>query len=263
MSDMTNKIWRRKYLAFLHFITVICIMIGLVIHVGGWIGRDIWSSMFGKSYVSESKTTSGGSAPGAFTEIDADLAIGDITIKTGSDYDVSYDNYPEDLAPVIKYDNGTLKITQKNKRTGWSFNQNFTKGGEIVVTVPADAKLSLDMDLSMGAFEAKDITFDTVDIHASMGAIDLKNCTTYKLDLTADMGSITVDGGAFNYGNMDANMGSIDIDADFNDLEADCDMGSIDIKTSSDVSALRLALETDMGSITINGSDYGRTYKSR
>ena len=61
-----------------------------------------------------------------------------------------------------------------------------------MVTVPEDAKLSVDMDLSMGAFTAKDITFDEADIHASMGAIELKNCTCYKLDLTADMGSITI-----------------------------------------------------------------------
>ena len=260
---MTNKIGRRKYLTFLHFITVVCIMIGLVIHVGGWIGRDIWSSMFGRSFVNESKTTSGSSTPGAFTEINADLAIGDITIKTGSDYDVSYDNYPEDLAPVIKYDNGTLKITQKNKRTGWSINPNFAKSGEIVVTVPADAKLSLDMDLSMGAFEAKDVTFDEVDLNASMGSVEFNNCTSYKLDINASMGSITVNGGSFNSAAIDANMGSIDIDADFNDLKADCDMGSIDIRTSKDVSELRLALDTEMGSITINGSDYGRSYKSR
>ena len=262
MSDMSNRTWRRKYISFLHFITVICILFGLLIHVGGWIGRDIWNSMFGKSFVNEGKTTSGGQAPGAFTEIDAQLAIGGITIKTGSDYNVSYDNYPEDLAPTINYENGTLKITQKSKRKGWSFNQNFSKSGEITVTVPADAKLSLDMDLSMGAFEAQDVTFDKVDINASMGSIELNNCTSYKLDLKASMGSITVDGGSFNSAGLDADMGSIDIDADFNDLEADCDMGSIDIKTQKDVSELRLDLETEMGSITINGSDYGRTYKS-
>ncbi len=260
---MTNKIWRRKYLAVLHFITVACIMIGLVIHVGGWIGKDIWNSMFNKSFESESRTTSGGEAPGAFNEINADLAIGDFTIETGSDYNVSYDNYPEDLAPVIKYENGTLKITQKNKRKGWSLNQNFSKSGKIIVTVPTEATLSLDLDLSMGAFTAKDLTLDKVKVNASMGSIEFKNCYSYKLDLEAAMGSITIDGGSFDSATMDANMGSIEVDADFEDLEADCDMGSIEISTENNVSDLRLSLNTDMGSITINGSDYGNKYKSR
>ena len=260
---MTNKIWRRKYLTFLHFITVICIMIGLVIHVGGWIGKDIWNSMFGKSFVSESKTTSGGGAPGAFDEINADLAIGDILIETGSDYNVSYDNYPEDLVPEIKYDNGTLKITQKNKRTGWNFNQNFTKSGKIVVTVPTEATLSLNIDLSMGAFTAKNVALDKVEVNSSMGSVDFKNCNSYKLDLQAAMGSITIDGGSFDSASIDANMGSIEVDADFEDLEADCDMGSIEISTSNNIEDLRLSLNTDMGNITINGSEYGTKYKSR
>ena len=273
--------WKKTYIGLLNAATVICIILGLFIHVGGWIGSDLIKGFMGigRTISSEERTaTSREQSLGSFDKIEGTVAIGNVVFEYGDDYGVSYENYPEGEVPNMKLSGSTLKIEQKaSNRWGVKDIKSRFSGAKVTVTVPKGTAVEVDLTLNMGAVEAEDITLGKVKLDADMGAITMKNVTARKLDLNADMGAITLEKTTFEDGNMKAamggisledvtfddcelkaDMGGITVQGSFSDLEADCDMGGIDVQYDND--DCELDLNADMGGVTVNGESVGRKY---
>ncbi|MCR5417772.1 MAG: DUF4097 domain-containing protein [Lachnospiraceae bacterium] len=279
--------WKRTYIGLLNAATVICILLGIIINVGGWIGSDIFRAFTGfgsdSSRTSESSSTvtrNADDAIGAFDKVEGSIDAGNVKFVYGDDYGFSYENYPEKEVPKAELNGKTLKITQKakNKKRIGDFSNSF-KGAEIVITLPKEMAVDVDLHLSMGAVETKGVTFGDVKLDADMGSIELDTVTIKDMDLTADMGAITVEDSVFSEGDikasmggielknvtfdeadLEADMGGIKIDGSFNDLKAKCSMGGIDV--TADDSDAKMNLSADLGGITVNGQSVGRNYKN-
>jgi len=275
--------WKRTYIGLLNTVTVICIILGCIIHIGGFIGADILKSLFDTGRTGSN--IEGGTAGfeetlKAFDKIEGELAIGSLTIKYGDDYTVSYENYPEKEVPTWKVSGGTLKISQKTKKA-WKLGgmKNGYNGAEVVITIPKDATPDVSLEMNMGTLKAeKGMTFGDVNLDADMGSIELTGCRAKDLELNADMGAITIEntsfdeadinasmGGitlkdvTFDEADLKADMGSIEVSGTFEDLEAKCSMGSIEV-TNHNKDA-KLDLKADMGDVSYNGEPVGKSYK--
>ena len=278
MSSTTDTMWKQRFVRRLNSITIICIIIGCIIHIGGFITGGILSSLF--SFRSGTTTVGRGeqAATGSFSKLDCSLAIGDLIIQPGDEYSYEYKNYPSGKEPEIKLKNGTLEIRQKGNLDLWTNNKSY-KDSQVIITVPAESGITADLKISMGQVEMNDLKLGDVKINANMGEVILKKCTTADIDIDANMGGINLTECDFLMGDLDANMGSINIlnssflqadcDSDmgsitvsgyYNDLTADCDMGSIDVESEN--SDTKFDLDTDMGSVRVNGRDQGNKYKN-
>ena len=78
--------------------------------------------------------------------------------------------------------------------------------------------------------------------------------------INADMGSITLDNVTFSKAELSASMGSITVSGSFDELEAKCDLGGMEVESKNDNA--ELDLKTEMGGISYNGQDVGRSYKT-
>ena len=277
---MTTNEWRKKYVRGINTATLICIVFFGISHLIGFffnglkgLTAGIIPSVFGKTNVSSQLESTG-----AFDSIVGKLSVGDLHIVTGDGYSVEFKDYPSGKEPSVDIDGGKLRI--QSKSSGWSlFSGDFSSDASLIITVPADALDKVELELDMGSIEIDGVRTGDLNIEANMGGITVKNCAAEKLDLNADMGSITVDntdfskgsfdadmgavkitGSSFNSAECDAGMGSIDVDGTFDELEADCGMGSVKVRNSN--TNAKYDLSTDMGSVTVNGTDQGNKYKS-
>ena len=150
----------------------------------------------------------------------------------------------------------------------------------MIITVPKDPEMkSLDLDMDMGSAELTDVYAKNLTVEADMGSIEIANSEFGVIDIAADMGSITLDNVIFSQGSCEADMGSIemtgasfervvctadmgsiDIDGSFEDIEADCSMGSVTITTTEDLDKISFDLSADMGDVTVNGKNQGNKY---
>ncbi|MCR4650339.1 MAG: DUF4097 domain-containing protein [Lachnospiraceae bacterium] len=281
MADEKNCTgWQKRYISIINAITVLCIIIGLMVNVFGWIGNDIINSL-GKLNIpgivsmdnlSDEKAEPVRTTCEAFKEIDGKLAIGNVIIKEGPDYGYSYENFYADEVPEIKVIDGELKINQKSKNKNRSNN-----GASVEITIPDGKAVEVDLALDLGSLEAEGVTFDSAEMEMNLGAIELKGVTAKVLDLDANMGAVDLKETEFGKGDIeasmggislidvrfdsckiDASMGGIDVSGDFRDLTAHCSMGGMEIDCKNENASMQLT--AGMGEIVVDGKSVGRKY---
>ncbi|MCR4641004.1 MAG: DUF4097 domain-containing protein [Lachnospiraceae bacterium] len=277
---MNTSEWRKRYVRRLNAVTIIIIIVFGISHLMGFffnglkgLTAGIIPSVFGKKAV-----TSQLESTEAFTSIEGKLPIGDLEIVAGDGYSVEFKNYPSGKEPSVEISGDKLRIQGKSYSWGL-FSNDFPSNCSMIITIPHGAIGNIELEMDMGSISMEGINAADVNLEANMGGITLKNCHTEKLDLNADMGSIIVDSVQFTKGSFDADMGaikitdgrferaecdagmgSIDIDGEFDELTADCGMGSIDVKNSN--ANAKYVLDTDMGSVKVNGTDQGNKYRN-
>ena len=284
-----NEAWKKKYLRRLNNITVIVIVVFSILHFGGFAIKGVWNvsknltssflGLFGFQSSGNSRVVDSGiSQTDSFNRIEGTLDLGDISIVYGDDYCVEMKNYTEDTIPTAEISNGTLKLKQKQKKKD-VFGNNLPNNAMVIITLPEGTEPELDLKLSMGSMDLKNLSMQKVKLDLNMGSISLSDCEMDDVNISADMGAVDLNSCSFDEGSFDANMGGItlrncsfdsaDCDADmgaitvsgsFDELTADCDMGSIDVSNSREDA--KYELDADMGRITVNGKDQGGKYKN-
>lgn len=263
---MENKNWSKKYMLILWTITLVVIVCGLAYNIGG----------FGMHLVSKSSAeyTDYDFSKEKFSSIEVDVDATDLDISYGDTYMVS-SNIPEKYQPVIKVNEGKLKIQNKKFKQNFNSIKSLEDECNIEIIVPKGTKLdNVEIDVDAGDIDIKDIEGKKLEISADAGDIDVANInfevTTIsadagsitaedsnigKLTIEADLGGIDIKNTDFTYGKLAADMGDITIDGSFEELDAYCDLGSIDI-TTPDPDRDKMNLDISLGSITVNGKNW-------
>ncbi len=169
-----------------------------------------------------------------------------------------------------------LYKVKNNKLTfddsSWSFFRigfgNNTKHDDYInIYYPEGADLNkLIADLDMGSLEIKDASLDKLDIDLDMGSLEISNSKIDDIDSDLDMGSISIDNGYFSNASFELDMGDLDISnvSVGRELSANLDMGSATVflqqNDGGDVD-YGFDLESDMGSVTLNGNKKGKSYQ--
>lgn len=212
-----------------------------------------------------------------FRSLDVKTDAAAIELVSDSDsYYVDYSLINDD----IKIDNKDGRLTLEHKNHNL-FGFNLGDDSFIKVHVPKGASFD-DIKLTgdTGAVKMKDISCSTAWLEADTGTVTLENSTTGDATLTTDTGAVHVTNSTVEKSlNAEADTGSIklidstlndivvDTDTgsfhvngtDFNTIEANLDTGSINIEAPGSRDDYSLELETDTGSVKINGSKEGKS----
>ena len=281
MNSQNNKGGKNAYLIILSIITVACILVGAMWHIGGFFGKG-FKGFKGFNFNLGNVVT--WSDPGdnvhekanldAFDSIDVSLGIGEFILKEGSSYEISYD-YPEKWVP--EYSISGKKLTVKHPKH-LSFNTAGSVDAKVVITVPKgtvldeiDVNCSLgdidisdvnceryDIDESLGEITVKNVTCDDMFADNSLGSIQLINVNANKLEANLSMGDLTVKDSDIDTVDCGNSMGSVEFEGKCKSLNIDNSMGDIKVTTDSDWKG---KLQTDMGEIEYNGENYGTKLK--
>ena len=256
------------YLTLLTVVTVICIIIGCVLHLG--FGFFSWGTK---------KMTNDETATESFKDISLELDTGGVKIEKGTGFSVSY-SYPSNALPEIKVSDGKLVVKQKMKNINPKNMECY-----LTITVPEGEVLgSVDGDLDVCSFEIHGISFDKsseINITTDVGSIEFTDCTFGDLKLDADVGNIILDACTFkkltangDVGDIEINKctfdsagcktdtGSINVSGSFSDLICKCDIGSITVETDKPGNDETMDLKVSGGDITVNGADCGTSYRT-
>ena len=108
----------------------------------------------------------------AFSKIEVELDMGDVSVMPTGEYDISFSG---EYASLLDYelDGDTLRITG----TALSAMEFFTSGDQaaVVIGIPGGSAL------------------DTVDIHTAMGQVELGGFTANSLTVSTDLGNVSLD----------------------------------------------------------------------
>ncbi len=230
---------KKAYLTILTIVTIFCVIIGSLIHLGPFINSrssvKIPIPSFGKSKaVTLEKSISG---------VDCaviDIECVDLTIDThdGDDIFISYDGQ-EDLCPVIEVESSTLNLTQNKIRK----IKTSKKGSKLTVSLPKDKKMEIiEVDGDMANINVSQINAQSVTLDADMANVSCINSDTEVLTVNTDMGNVTLD------------------ELSFKNLSVDTDMGSVSVKSSKSLDDYSFDCSADMAAVTINGKTTSGDY---
>ena len=248
---------KRIYLAIITTITVLCVIIGSVVHVTAFMvrmGKDgdrMFS--FGKSSKKVTETLS----ESRFSDLKIDMDLGNIVIKSGSVANVEW-NGSEELKPEVTAAGNDLTIRQKGRKILNSGALNNT----LTVTVPEPlGKMEIETDL--GNLEADGLTADKAKINLSAGNAIVKGSSFGDLNIEADAGNIELGEVSATKIDLDSDAGNIQgsVAGDFKSLKANTDVGNIELQFDCERSDLNLELKTSLGDVAVNGEKTGNNTK--
>lgn len=142
------------------------------------------------------------------TNLDIDMAFGELIIKPGKILNVEAKNVPSDFS--CKTENNTLKICSDGKNfsfSGGSWNS------KIILTVPADFQFeNVDIDFSCGEVNFTDLTANnSFRLDSGCGEITLKNVQLNDADISLGVGEIDVNGVLSGKSSLDNGIGEIEV----------------------------------------------------
>jgi DUF4097 and DUF4098 domain-containing protein YvlB len=252
----------KLYITIITIITIVAIIVGLYIHV--FSGSN--------PFASHKTVTDTVAFDGAPSEMSVNFDVGAIYMSYGDEFKVDY-TLPENRVPEIKFDNGELKIVQKGNVTDFGIG-NFGNHDvyKIEVTVPTGTKLeNVSVEADAGDVKIKDFNGDSIKVDTDAGNLELGSVSFTDVTINADAGNVKIDQCTFN--NFESNVDAANIklfSTTIDDVKIEADAGNVtadkctikggrittdfgNIKLDGDVSNVKT--KTDLGNVTINGSD--------
>ena len=237
---------KKTYLGILTIITIVCIFSGLLYHVGHGLigfatGRDYFSW---DNWDDEESATAGGveqQTLDAFTAIEAESAVMDLTIQTGDSYSIRCDA-STGLMPKYSVQDGKLIISQKSVSFHfvWGFNNQRC---HVTVTVPQGTVLTnVQTDAATGDTNISGIETQTSSVKSNTGDINIRDSKLGDTVIKTDTGDVEARDCSFTSGDISSSVGDIEVDSD------------------TDLSTWKLDLETSVGDVEVNNDDRGKSF---
>ena len=228
---------KKIYLGIIYSVTAVCMVVGIIINVWGISSKGY--TIFGHSR----NTVTYDEDLSSFDTLDIDMSFGNIYIKKGTSFHVSYTGN-KNYIPEYSISGNKLTIEQKNIRHSL-INVGFSNTkSELTITIPSDITLeSLGLDINAGNVSIADIKSSIINADIDMGNLEISGCE-------------------FNTCKGDVNMGNAKISqCSFNNISLSVDMGNATIKpVTSDKYGYNLT--TDLGNITVFGADSKHNYSN-
>lgn len=236
----------KKLMPVLVLVTIICIVVGTYIHVGGaFKGGFKWSDLpsihLGPSLKEEAASFS--ESYKDVEELEIDMSFGNVTVVEGKELNVSYEGV-KDLEPEVVLDDDKLTVKQKKNVRLKGIDLGKYKS-ELTVAVPSSEELKkISADLDMGDLKISGACCKELDADLDMGNLEIKDVKAGKIEADNDMGDCKV------------------TDSEFDKLITDCNMGNITVSLNDSPDNYGIDANCDMGNISISGKNEGKSYKS-
>ena len=203
-------------------------------------------------------------------KIDIKQNAGKIIFKESPDQNITVEIYGDDENIVdIALNDYTLNIDY-TKQKKFAFINFGTPRNDIIVYIPANHQVEINLVNDYGECNIIDLENAEVNINCGAGDVILgkiKNATIKcdfgnikikevlnKCDIESDFGNIEIDCILIlENSRIKTDMGNVEID-ETNDIyiNANCDMGSVDINNNNRNSKVELKIESDCGNIEVN-----------
>ncbi len=217
------------YLLIITLITIGCIIVGGIIHLGN---GQLFGLNLGDTIESEETLS-------AFDSLHITGDVMGVSIVRGDDYEIKYEG-TENLMPKYEITDGELAVVQKGKKTGFG---NFKCS--VTITIPEDASLqSFYADIDVGDINVTDMEIVTLTGESDVGDLNFTKITSQDVTITCDTGDIELS------------------DCTFENLDINADVGNVDVKSAKDLSDYSFELSCDVGKVTINGDKESKNYES-
>lgn len=176
------------------------------------------------------------------TQLNVYAAVGEVTIQCGDSWAVSLDGFDS------SYDTHDECLNV------------YANMGDVVVAVPHGAVLEwLSVESDAGSITLDGIQMDALEINQSMGETVLKNCSWGYADIENDCGSVSGTKLSSEGLEVSADMGEVDLEGGFTgETGIESSMGSVTLTLSGKQADYDIELESDLGSVTMNGHSSGR-----
>lgn len=228
---------KKIYLGIIYSVTAVCMIVGIIINVLSISSKGYTILGHSRNTVTYDEDLS------SFDTLDIDMSFGNIYIKKGTSFHVSYTGN-KNYIPEYSISGNKLTIEQKNIRHSL-INIGFSNTkSELTITIPSDVTLeSLGLDINAGNVSIADIKSSIINADIDMGNLEISGCE-------------------FNTYSSDMNMGNLDISGcEFDTCKGDVNMGNATIKpVTSDKYGYNLT--TDLGNITVFGADSKHNYSN-
>ncbi len=231
-------------LIVLGLVTVACIIIGSIKHVGGGVKKmedvglvskedghysfhlfeddynyddDYESDKSGKFNINEKLE--------ALSSIKMNVHVMEIIVEEGPEFKLESTYNKDYLKPTFSVNDGVLKIGQTERRS-----KVFNGGNQncrVVITIPSSASLSsLDIDSNVGEIKLRDIKAEKIDLDVNVGEVSVRNVS-------------------------------------FDEISCDTNVGEININPEGNLEDYGMSLSTDVGTVHVDGRNYKRSYNCR
>ena len=231
---------KKKYMIIIWTITLICILVGLASNVGGFI--PVFASV---------KTKKDDISYGRqkITGIVVDMDAADLNITNGSELKIGY-TYPESSKPQIEFKNGVLNIANHSKENNY---KSLKKACTLDITVPDDNELTdMDVRVSYGDVDISSLKSKKVNLSVACGDVDVDSVISEDGRYALNKGDLDITNCVQNNLVVECDMGDVDIDGDFDSIDANCNLGDIDIYTKKAANEVKIKANCNLGDVTVN-----------
>lgn len=218
---------KKVFIATLSAVTVLCIVVGTMVHVGGWFQGFSFGGDSGEpiSYDEEQQE---------FRSLKIEADVMSVTIQKGDSYRISYEASEQRLAPKIELKGDILMITQSFR--AFNFLRFGSHKCKMTLTVPEGVQLGgVEFDLDVGELILSDLSVDHMKIATDVGNVEMASCGGKRLEAESDVGNIDIRS------------------SEFMDAEIETDVGNVSYSAARDLSSYDLTLATDIGKVTVDG----------
>lgn len=216
---------RRVYLTCLTVVTVVCIILGSFIHLGGGSGDEEY--VIDPAMDPMPEDFADGDFAGEVGELVISLHTGSVNVVPGDNFAVSGSNM-DGIDWHMEAD--TLFVTGS---TDGVDNSNPT---EVTLTLPEYMSLrNADIELSLGNLSLEGVYAESANINCNEGNVVVRNSWLGNAQLAVNTGNAFLENVEFNF------------------LEARCDLGNTDILTTTAPSDYDMELTASHGDIFVAG----------
>ena len=197
---------KNTLLIILGVVTVICVVAGSVIHIGGGIkslrksgilaiNKDDPDVNFSYHWDSDGEGNSEqkfsfDQTLEAFSSIKMDVNIMEIRIENGDQFRIQSSYSKDSLKPSFSINNGVLEISQFKKRNSNTFANYNCK---VIITIPSGTNLdSIQINSNIGEIKARDFTTKNFNINLNVGEISVRKVNFDQININNNVGEVTV-----------------------------------------------------------------------
>ncbi len=189
--------------------------------------------------------------------INVNTDIADITFTTSKDTD----------HVIVTMEKGFLKYYSVETENNTLFikynthNQSYDFGPDITITLPESGSFgTIDVDTALGDIdmEENEIFCDKFELITDLGDITLEHTKVHcDISLYTDLGDITIEDGECWAVEAATALGDVELIGIFNgDIDAESDLGNVDVELDAKEDYYNYDLSTDLGSVRFNGRGY-------
>lgn len=190
----------------------------------------------------------------AFSRLDVDVSIGDVTVEYGGDYGISLTSWGG-IQLEYELDGDTLKV--RSGSGAWELS-DWEHEVAAVITLPEGVALeSADIRTALGDVTLTGVTAGTLAAGSEMGSLALYGVEAADAALAVSMGDLTAEGLTTRSScTVENAMGDVYLDGNFRgNTECTLSMGDLELYTGEPIDDYGLDMHLSMGELTLNGSE--------